>query len=195
VGTLVLTACSSTGKEKPPTTAASPVLQTSVTTKPGVAGSVTEDVFIIEAIVSAVDVPGHRVTLKGPEGREFTFDVSPQIKDLSQLKVGDKVTSTFSRRVFIGVRRDDAPPSETYETTWGTSGPGEKPGRLSAQESKKVGRVVAIDPVNRMADIQFADGVVKRVQVRPDVDLSKYKVGDNVIMRVTTSLTVLSQTP
>jgi hypothetical protein len=140
-----------------------------------------------------VDVPNHRVTLKGPEGQQYTFDVNPQVKDISKLKAGDKVTSTFARRVFVGVKHDDAPVSATHAKIWGASGTGEMPGRLSAQESTKVGRVVAIDTANRTADVRFADDVVKRIPVRSDVDLSKYKVGDNVIIRVTTALTVLSQ--
>jgi len=162
-------------------------------TKEGVAGGMTEDVVVIEAIVTDVDTTGHRVTLKGSEGKEYTFDVNPRIKDISKLKNGDKVTATFSRRVFVAVNRDNAPASDTYERTWGASGAGQMPGRLSAQEATKVGRVTAIDTVNRTADVQFADDVVKRIPVRSDVDLSKYKVGDNVIIRVTTALTVLSQ--
>jgi hypothetical protein len=174
-------------------TANAPLASRSVTTQPGVAGGVAEDVVIIETIVTAVDLPGHQVTLKGPQGREFTFDVSPQIKDLSRLKPGDKVTATFSRRVYVGVKRENAPASETYETDWGASKQGEMPGRLSAQETKKVGRVTAIDSANRTADVQFTDNVVHHIPVRSDVDLSQYKVGDNVIIRVTTALTVLSK--
>jgi hypothetical protein len=190
----VLTSCSEE-KEKAPPTAAAPVVRSSVTTQPGVAGGVSKEVVIVETLVTKVDTAGHRVTLKGPEGREFTFHVSPSIKDLSRLQPDDKVTATFARRVFIGVKRGEAPVSDTYETTWGASDKGEMPGRLAAQETKKVGRVMAIDGVDRTADIEFTDGFVKHVVVRPDVDLSKYKVGDNVIVRVTTALTVLSKRP
>ena len=187
---LILTACSSNDKEKP--TPAQPVVQSSYTTKEGVAGSITEDKVVIEAVVTGVDKAGHRVTLKGPEGNEYTFDVSPQITDLSKLKNGDLVTATFARRVYVGVKREDAPESDTYEKTWGASGAGEMPARMSAQESRKVGRIVAIDTANRTADIQFVD-VLKRIPVRSDVDLARYRVGDNVIVRVTTSLTILSK--
>jgi hypothetical protein len=192
VGALLLTACSSNDKPKPAPVAAQPVVQSSYNTKEGVAGSQREDVIVVETIVTGVDMPNHRVTLKGPEGREYSFDVSPQIKDLSQLKVNDKVTATFTRRVDVSVKRDDAQASETLDKTWGGSGMGEMPGRLSAQETKKVGRVVAIDTQNRTADVQFVDAM-KRIPVRSDVDLSNYKVGDNVVIRVTTALTVLSK--
>ncbi len=77
----------------------------------------------------------------------------------------------------------------------GTAMPGEKPGLLMAAETEAVARVTAIDSVNRTADLEFLDGTAKQVPVRSDVDLSKYKVGDSVVIRATTSVTVLVTTP
>ena len=192
-GAWMLAGCTSNDKPKPAPTAAQPRAERGVTTREGVAGGLTEDVVVIEAIVTDVDTQGHRVTLTGPEGRQYSFDVNPKIKDISKLKPNDKVTATFSRRVWVTVKREDEPASSTYERTWGASSPGEMPGRLSAQETTKVGRVTAIDTIARTADVEFTDDLIKRIPVRSDVDLSKYKVGDNVVIRVTTALTVLSQ--
>ena len=89
---------------------------------------------------------------------------------------------------------NNAAPSENYDTTWGASDVGAMPGRMTAQETKKVGRIVALDPTARTVEVEFKDNVVKRFPVRSDVDMSKYKVGDNVVIRVTTALTVLSKT-
>ena len=151
--------------------------------------------FVVETVVSAVDLPTRRVTLKGSQGNEYTFTARPEIKNLPQLKVGDKVTATFARRMVVTVRSDDAPPSQERSNTYHTARPGEKPGMLMAEETEKVARVTAIDTVNRRADLEFADGIVKSVPVRSDVDLSRYKVGDNVVIRVTSGLTVLARTP
>ena len=40
--------------------------------------------------------------------------------------------------------------------------------------------------------LKFADGRTHTVPVRFDVDLSRYKVGDSVIIRVTSTLSVLA---
>src|SRR5688572_19404561 len=95
-GIIVLASCT---QDSAPPTAAAPRSDSAVTTEKGVAGGVTEDVFIVQAIVSAIDVPSRRVTLKGPEGKEFTFTARPEVKNLPQLEVGDKVTATFARRM------------------------------------------------------------------------------------------------
>jgi hypothetical protein len=170
---VILASC--TSDPKPAPTAQAPREQTKVTAEKGIAGGVVEDVFIAQAVVSAVDVPTRRVTLTGPEGGQFTFTAGPGVKNLAQVRVGDKVTATFAQRMVVTVRSDEAQPSLARSTTQATARPGE----------------IGIDRVNRTAELQFADGVVKTVPVRADVDLSRYNVGDNVIIRATTALTVL----
>ena len=185
----VCTSCTNEPKSEP--TAAAPALNSSVKTPPGEAGRVEEDVFRVEAVVSAVDLSTRRVTLTGPEGKQHTFTAGPEIKNLPQLKVGDKVSATFARRFVVMVRRDQAPPSESYDTVSATARMGERPGMLVAEETKIVARVKSIDTANRTAVLEFPDQTFRTVPVRPDVDLSKYRVGDNVVIRTTTALTVL----
>ena len=187
--TLVLASCKN--EDKTPPNAAPPRAQRSITTQPGVAGGVREDVLTLQAVVSAVDVPARRVTLTDSDGNSYAFTASPEIKNLPQMHVGDKVTATFARRLVVLVRRDDAPPSLKEKSSGHTAVRGEKPGVLVAEESEMVARVIAMDPVNRTADLQFSDAAVKRVPVRSDVDMSRYHVGDSVIIRVTSALTVL----
>jgi len=196
VSIAVLTSCKKESKEPASPTMASPTKSDSkVTNQPGVAGSVTEEVYIVQAVVSAVDTTTHKVTLKGPQGREYTFTAGPKIKNLAQLHVGDTVTATFARRMAVFVEGEGANPSFSRQNLDASADQGATPKMLVAEETKKIGRVKSIDPANHVAEIEFADNVVDKVDVRPDVDLSKYKVGDNVIVRVTTALTVIAETP
>lgn len=186
---VLLASC--TTEQKAPPKAAPASLERSVTTESGVAGGTVENVFIAQAVVTAIDQSTRRVTLAGPEGNKFTFTAGPEVKNLAQVRVGDKVTATFARRLVVTVRSDDAAPSLTVDATRATALRGEKPGMLVAEETEVVARVTGIDPVARTADLSFADGTVKNVPIRADVDLSRYKVGDNVVIRVTNALTVL----
>jgi hypothetical protein len=43
--------------------------------------------------------------------------------------------------------------------------------------------------------LKFADGTTRQFLVRPDVDPSRYKVGDRVVIRVTSSLSLLAARP
>src|SRR5262245_2946485 len=106
---VMLASC--TNEQKPAPTAQATRSQTTVTTQPGVAGGVFEDVYIVQAIVSVVDVPSRRVTLTGPQGNEYSFKAGPEIRNLAQVQTGDKVTATFARRMVIIVRDDNATPS------------------------------------------------------------------------------------
>lgn len=188
-----LASCSSEPKEpEAAPTAKAPVVQSGSTQTPGRAGRVEEDVFRAQAVVSAVDLTTRKVTLTGPEGRQHSFTAGPEIKNLAQLKVGEKVSATFARRFVVTVRRDDAPTSETYDTVSATARLGDKPGMLVAEEAKIVARVTSIDVAGRTAQLEFPDGTSRTVPVRPDVDLAQYRAGDNVVIRTTTALTVLT---
>jgi hypothetical protein len=199
-GVAVLTSCKSESKPAPaapppqPTAAASRT-ESSITTRPGVAGGVAERSFTTQAVVTAVDPATRRVTLKEGDGREYTFTARPEIKNLQQLHVNDKVTATFEEHMIITVRSDDAEPSNTRTNVLATAPSGDKPAMLAAEQTEKVARITAIDSVKRTADLQFVDGLAKGVPIRSDVDLSRYKVGDNVVIRVTTALSVLAETP
>ena len=181
LGLFVLTSCSNDSKPKP--TAAAPRYDAAVTTQPGVAGGTYEDSFIIEAMVTGVDLPTRHVKLKDSEGDEYNFTARPEVQNLAQLHVGDKVTATFARRLVITVRSDNTTePSSTYSKPTRRMQVGDKPKMLTAEETKKVARITAIDATNRTADLQFVDGIIQKVPVRSDVDMSQYN-GDNVMIR------------
>jgi hypothetical protein len=114
---------------------------------------------------------------------------------LPQVKVGDKVSATFARRMVVVVGSESGSPALASQSVAARAVPGEKPKMLIAEETEAVARVISIDAVSRTAQLEFADNVIKTVPVRSDVDLSKYKVGDTVTIRVTSALTVLVQTP
>jgi hypothetical protein len=67
---------------------------------------------------------------------------------------------------------------------------GAKPGGIVAATTKVTAKVTAIDAEHHMATLQFEDGTTHTVAVRPDVDLSKRKVGDKVVIRKTEALAI-----
>jgi hypothetical protein len=72
---------------------------------------------------------------------------------------------------------------------------GAKPGAIAAEVFEVVADVTAIDAAKRTATLRFQDGKTVNVAIRPDVDLSRYKVGDSVTIRVTQQLTLLVDAP
>jgi hypothetical protein len=144
--------------------------------------------------VSDIQKSSRKITLIASDGTTGTFTAGPQIRNFDQLRVGDKVTATISERLVVFVRSDGTDPSITHAAALSAAPKGAKPGAIVAEMYEIVATVKSIDPAKRTATLQFgADQAV--VQVRQDVDLSRYKVGDSVVIRVTAMLSVLAESP
>ena len=194
----VAAACSSQKKSEPSARAA-PVGGTSGSTavgiQPGVAGGSFNDTTTVAVTVSAVDVASRRVTLVDEAGNKATFPVRPEIRNLDQVRAGDRLTATLKQQVVISARAGGGEPSNTYAAAVASAQKGAPPAGVIAASYESVATVTAIDPVEHAATHQFADGRTHTVAVRSDVDLSRYKVGDSVIIRVTSTLALLASRP
>jgi hypothetical protein len=56
-------------------------------------------------------------------------------------------------------------------------------------------KVVAIDRWNHKASLQFPDGTTRTVAVRPDVDLARRHVGEEVVIRISEMLAISVEKP
>jgi Cu/Ag efflux protein CusF len=194
VGALV--AASFADENKPQPTSQPAASLVTATTQPGVAGGTLEGTFTASATVSAIDAASRNVTLSTDDGKQTSFTAGPEIRNFDQLHVGDKVNVTINEKLVVFVRGgDEADPTVTHASALATAPKGAKPGAIVAQEYEIVADVKAIDPETRNATLEFADGQTRVVKVRPDVDLSKYKAGDNVVIRITETIAVLAEKP
>jgi hypothetical protein len=66
------------------------------------------DAVEVKASVVAIDYKTRKVTLKGPEGKVITVKAGPEIKRLSEIKVGDSVVARLTRAVSIEVSKPAA---------------------------------------------------------------------------------------
>jgi hypothetical protein len=192
-GILILASCSS--KENADSSKATGETTRTVVVEPGVAGGVAEGTFTVSATVAAVDKTTRRVTLTAGEGNKSAFTAGPEVRNFDQIRVGDKVTATFNERLAVFVRGDGADPSVTHAAALGAAPIGAKPGAMVAESYEVVASVKSINSANRTAVLEFPSNQLRTVNVRPDVDLSKYKVGDSVVIRVTATLSVLVEQP
>src|SRR5688572_26076908 len=63
-----------------------------VTYQTGEAGGSMENTFSTVVTVSAIDHATREITLATPEGKKVSFHVAPEVRNLGQIKVGDKVS-------------------------------------------------------------------------------------------------------
>jgi hypothetical protein len=190
-GMISLASCSSEKK----TDSSSSQHSMSVDQQEGVAGGTTVETFTATATVSATDSDKRTVTLRTEDGDEVTFTAGPKVRNFDKIHEGDKVNATVKEKIVIFVRKDDEDPSVTHAQALATAPKGARPGVLVAESYEIVASVVAIDSAKRTATLQFVGGQTRMVKVRKDVDLSKYNVGDSVVIRVTDTLKVLVECP
>lgn len=187
-GLLCQASCTSEDKKK----ATLPVEETILQEK-GVAGGTVERKFTATATVDAIDQASRAITLRSENGNVATFTAGPEIRNLAQLKRGDRITATITERITVTVQNESLPRSASEIAAIKTAQPGVKPGAIIAEGYRLVATVKAIDTANRTADLQFVNDEIETFMVRPDVDLSKYKPGDTVIIDVVARLSILAE--
>jgi len=98
----VILALNKPGERIPATGHREAILSGTSSSKPnGTAVSVTDLTVTIEGI----DKPNHEVALKGPQGNLMLVKVDPEVGDLSNVKVGDRVTISHTDALAVSVEK------------------------------------------------------------------------------------------
>ena len=154
----------------------------------GTPGRVSVDVIKLTGTVKAVDLDKKTVTVEGSSGRVETIDAK-EARNLDQVKVGDKVTVTYTQALAVFVRKSDEPPSASEKQTVQLAPKGQKPGGVVARTVELTGTIQSVDAKKRMVDVTVPAGDVRTFKVDPRVkNLSQVKKGDQVVLRYAESV-------
>ncbi len=149
---------------------------------------VTVDEVKLTGTVKAVDLEKKTVTVEGSGGRVVTLDAT-YAGNLDQVKVGDKVTLTYTQEIAVFVRKTDEPPSASEARTVQLAAKGQKPSGVVAQTIELTGSVESVDLQKHMIELKGPAGNVRTFKVDPSVkNLSQVKKGDQVVLRFTESV-------
>lgn len=109
-------------------------------------------------------------------------------RNLHQVKVGDKVTLTYTREIAVTVRKSDQPPSVSDTQTVQVAPKGQKPGGVEVRTVEVTGNMESVDTKKHTITLTGPAGNVRTFQVDPSVkNLGKVKKGDQVVLRYTES--------
>lgn len=77
---------------------------------------------MVTAEVIAIDLPTRTVTLKGPAGNEFPVHADDRVKNLAQVKVGDRVDVAYQESLVWNVKKssDGKPGASMRQSIWAT---------------------------------------------------------------------------
>jgi hypothetical protein len=158
---------------------------------PAPIGGAIVDVVKITATVEKVDYATRMVTLKGPKGNTLTFKASDAVKNLDQVKVGDKVNAQYLESVAVFVRKSSEPPMAGEVDAVGVAPKGAKPGVVMVQTDQVTAKVKAVDVKKRTLTLTGPEGQTKTFKVDPSVKrLNEIKKGDEIVLRVTQALAI-----
>jgi hypothetical protein len=117
------------------------------------------------AIVQSIHRDAREITLlDGRERATVSYKVSPAVRNLSRLQVGDKVRATVDEQLTVYVLRDGEAPPPGIE------------GSLQNVDA----RVLLVDPSYRLLTVRYPDGYDETFKVGESVKLGEMAPGDAV---------------
>ena len=139
----------------------------------------------VTATIEAIDKSARLVMLKGEKGNVVAVQVGEEIKRFNELKVGDKVSATYTESVAVSVRQPGQPaPTSSSGVTTSTGAPG---ATAAARDTITV-TVLGVDKANQSVSVKRKDGSEVSMRVENPKYLEAVKAGDTVDITYTRAL-------
>ncbi|HXI73232.1 MAG TPA: hypothetical protein VNN22_23075 [Verrucomicrobiae bacterium] len=145
----------------------------------------------LSAEVTALDLAKREVTLKGPQGNEVTVTVSPVVKRLDEVKVGDFVRVDYLVSVAAEIRKPTAEEKEhplVIMEAGGRAGADSAPVGGVARRLKVVTTVEALNRPEQTVTVKGPLGRYFTARVADPERLTKVHIGETIVIVYTEAL-------
>jgi Cu/Ag efflux protein CusF len=163
--------------------------------QPGEAGGVSVQTYKETATVTGIDKATRKVTLVTKDGTKSTVKCGPDVANFAQIEVGDQVKAAVTEQLVVFVRKPGEPSGDGAAGVVALAPIGAKPGGVIANTEEITAKVKSIDLKHRKATLLFPDGTSHTFAVRPDVDMTKHAVGDEVVFSTTEAVAISVEKP
>jgi len=134
----------------------------------------------IVATVEEVDAAKRHVTLKGPKGNSVPLTVGPDVRNLDQVKVGDKVRVRYAEALSLTLKKDGKEvPSAKAASEMMRAPVGSTPGGAIGEQVTVIANVIAVDTKTHQVTLKGPNRTVD-MYVEDPAQLKLIKVGDQV---------------
>jgi hypothetical protein len=155
---------------------------------PGVAGAA--QTVELTATVTAIDAATRAITLKGPQGKEVTLTVGPEVKNFAQMKVGDAVKVQYVEALTLELKKGSTAPVARADTAAaGAAKPGERPAGMAGRQVTVMAEVVAVDPAKQMVTLRGPQRTVELKVADPE-QFKRVAKGDRVEATYTEAMAI-----
>ena len=160
------------------------------------AGINTATLVEVTATVTAIDMENRLVTIQGPEGNSVVIQVSDQVKNLPQAKVGDHVIVKYYRSAYVDIvkTKGDVELGTEVGAAKITAAAGQKPAAAIGVEVTRRAEVVFVDPYQKFISFRSPDRGLRKISLKESPDLQHYlqelKKGDIVEVTYTEAMAI-----
>ena len=140
----------------------------------------------IEAEVTAIDVSQRLVSLRGPEGNELTIQAGPEVRNLAQVRVGDRLIVSYTRAFIASMTGEGQPASEGIVAIGAVRAEeGERPGVAAGGVISGTVEIISIGEDGTSVTFRGPTGDLRSMDVLREESrafVRKLKLGDMVDM-------------
>jgi hypothetical protein len=155
---------------------------------PGVAAAA--QTVKLTATITAIDAVTRAVTLKGPQGREFTVTAGQEVKNFAQMKVGDQVNVEYVEALTIELKKgSSAPIARTEQAGAAAAKPGERPAGMAGRQVTITAEVVDVNPKTQVVTLRGPQRTVE-LKVSDPEQFKRVAKGDRVEATYTEALAI-----
>ena len=146
----------------------------------------------VEAVVEALNVDNRIVTLRSlSEDETVVMEVGDDVRNLAQVKVGDRVVVEFYQAVAVDLKKGGGLEETADQAVIAARAkPGDKPAGGVGEATEVVASILAIDRDKPSVTLKGPQGNVVDVIVRDPSKLVGVDVGDQVVITYTRAMAI-----
>jgi hypothetical protein len=165
-----------------------------------VAGVGSTSAQSVTATVKAINLATRHVTLVGPNGETSNFQVGKAVKNLDQVKVGDKIKATYYvSTLYVLAKQGTKLPDDAVAAVEARAAKGQTPAAGAATRITVTDTVLGVDMAKHTLKLADPQGGQVRTVVVTDKErqkqLAMVKVGDTITAYVTEALVISVDKP
>jgi len=183
---LLLSACAAAEQPRPMASPPGVTTEERAAVNPHGSAAAKVTISAVTATVQDIDLANRMVTIVGPDGKSFVVHADEQVRNLGQVKVGDKVTVEYYEGLVAEIAPPGASPGEVKSATALARAPlGERPAGAVGKAITANVVIQYVDPIRNVVHFKGPLGKTRIVKVmKPEFRtlLKTLKPGDQVTL-------------
>jgi hypothetical protein len=118
------------------------------------------------AVVQTVDMSTRQVLLRDNSGRLITFVAGPEVRNLAQVRPGDRVIAEYTEALAVSLAAPGTTAAPSAAVGGVAAAPGQRPGGAIGSEVKVRVRIESVDPAKNAVTFIGPGGVHRTVVAR-----------------------------